>query len=151
MDEHRPFFPIAVPSSSGMGGVAPRVIILQDELADDAHAVELAVSRLIALPVSEAGDVAEAFQRSVQDVGRSADLVFHEMSLSAQSMNSALVETVRASFEDTLSHWQNLANAAGPSDAYELQLTYLGRQVGLVLSQAQALNLAFQKMLHHPS
>lgn len=134
-----------------MGGVAPRVTILQDELADDAHPVELAVSRLIALPVSGAGDVAEAFQRSVQDVGRSADLVFHEMSLSAQSMNSALVETVRASVEDTLSHWQNLANAAGPSDAYELQLTYLGRQVGLVLSQAQALNLAFQKMLHQPS
>ena len=64
-------------------------------------------------------------------------------------MNLTLAETLRINVEEALDHWQNLATAKGPSDACELQIAYFGRQMGLLLIQAQELNLAFRKMLPH--
>lgn len=146
MDELRPFFPIAVPSSSGAGGVSPRVIILQDEMATNAHVLELALIQMMSPPVAETGEV---ITHGFQEVARSADRAYHEISLSAQSMNLTLAETLRTNVEEALDHWQNLATAKGPSDACELQIAYFGRQMGLLLIQAQELHLAFRKMLPH--
>jgi hypothetical protein len=144
MDEHKPFFPIAVPSSSGVGGVSPRVSILEDETVNP-EPFELAV-----LPRSiPAAAETEAFKSGLQEMARSFDRACHEMSMQAQSINLALAETLRTNFEVTLAHWQDLATAKAPSEVYALQLAYFGRQMGLLWNQTQELQSAFRKMLRH--
>jgi hypothetical protein len=149
MEEQKPIFPIAVPSSSGAGGVSPRVSIIQDAAAVNAEPFEFVVLPRAMPAAAETGEAAEAFKSGLQEMARSFDKACHGMSMQAQSINLALAETLRTNFEVTLAHWQDLTTAKSPSEVYTLQLAYFGRQMGLIWSQTQELQVAFRKMMRH--
>lgn len=148
MESEKPLLPLAVPSSSGAGGVSPPVsmLILKEAMEGPARASDQAMTGMADGAPAGASEHGDNLKSGLEDRMRPLNRLCWEADLAAQTFNEAFLEASRANFEQALQLFQDLAGAKGPTEALLIHADYVGRQMQLFSQQAQELHLAFKKL-----
>ena len=146
MTSDRAILPLAVPASSGSGGVSAPFSILPEQLAEQTEALGQAVIHLIASPPAEQREAAVIVTGRLEQIAHSFDRIYREANDSAQSLNAAIGEAFRRNMEQALQFADGLANAKGPAEALDLQFGYFAAQVQLFAEETSAIQREFAKV-----
>ena len=146
MGPEKALFPLVQPVSSGSAGVSARFSILPEQLAEQTEALGQAMIELVAAPVPERIEAAEAFTSKLEQVAHSFGLICEQASNPAQGINMVMAEALRKNAEEVMRFLRDLANAKGPRDALELQFRFISGQARLFSEQSAAMQREFARL-----
>ncbi len=142
----RAIFPLAVPASSGSGGVSAPFSILPEKLAEQTEALSQAVIQLIASAPVEQQKAAQMLGGRLEDMAHSFDRMYQDANHSAQSLNAAFGEVFRRNMEHALRFVDDLAQVREPSEAFTLQFGYFTAQFQLWAQETSVIQREFAKV-----